>query len=252
MTSSHLTFSELTSSCNPLQSRPRSPRQLRMGSRAEQRCDTSFLSSLPCEIIAHIASFLPLGEPAYGLRITCKALARELRFQELLTVPIGAKSKQLPVPEHALLARWGKPGCARGLTYKQRVKLLSEAARGGHTAALAQLSHSTGCLVNEEVFRAAARAGQEEVCDWLLQQECPLGEEGGWVLAAAAEGGHTALCRELGAAGLRTLSYAGKLAALGGHAEVLDWLGLQQMQEPEGSDWPAELEGTAGELPGPW
>ncbi len=170
-----------------------------MGSRSKQRCDTSPFFSLPCEVIAHIASFLLPGEPAYSLRMTCRALACELSSKELLIIPIGVKRKQPPVPEHALLARWGKPGSARGLTYKQRIKLLSEAARGGHTAALAQLSRSTGCLVNEEVFRAAAGAGQEEVCDWLLQQECPiLGEEGGFVLSAAAEGGHTALCRKEG------------------------------------------------------
>lgn len=122
-----------------------------------------------------------------------------------MTVRMG--DKQPHVPLHALLARWGQPGSSRGLTYKQRVLLLIDAARNGDPGALEQLSHSTGCLRNEDVFHAAARTGQHDVCKWLLQQGCPLEREGALVQAVAADAGHTRLCAELVEAGLQPTLY---------------------------------------------
>lgn len=163
-------------------------------------------------------------ETACNLRPVCKAFALEVRSEELLTVPIG--TKRPPVPSHALLWRWGQPGSCRGLTYKQRVQLLSHAARGGDVDALQQLSHSTGCLVNEDVFRAAAHAGQEGVCEWLLGQEVPLKDDGVWVLAVAAEGGHMQLCEKLHRAGfqLHQYRYAMRLAARAGQSVLPAWV----------------------------
>ncbi len=95
-----------------------------MSSRAHTNCNITFLLQLPCDLVAHIASFLPPGEAAYSLRLSCKALG--LRSKELLIVPLG--DKKPPVPLHALLARWGQPVFSRGLTYKQRIRLLIDAA----------------------------------------------------------------------------------------------------------------------------
>ncbi len=177
---------------------------------------------LPPGIIAHVASFLPPGEAAYNLRVACKAFASDVSAKNLLTIPIG--DGRPPVLPHALLARWGRSGSSRGLTYKQRVQLLVDAARGGDVDALAQLSRATGCLVNEEVFRAAARAGQERVCDWLLEQECSLALDGGCVLAAAAEAGHTQLCKALHHAGFTVLDFGARLAARAGHGHTVSWV----------------------------
>lgn len=120
------------------------------------------LTTLPSDRLTHNASFLPPGEAAQSLRPACKVFARELRSPQLLTVPIG--KQRPPVPKHALLARWGQEGSSRGLTYKQRPQLSLDAARGGDAEALQRLALSTGCLVNEKVFRAAAHANQQEVC----------------------------------------------------------------------------------------
>ncbi len=182
----------------------------------------SILLSLPDGIIGRIASFLPLCEATCNLRPVCKAFAVEVRSEELLSIQIG--TKRSPVPSHALLWRWGQLGSCRGLTYKQRVQLLSDAARGGDVDALQQLSHSTGCLVNEEVFRAAARAGQEAVCDWLLGQEIPLKDNGAWVLAVAAEGGHMQLCEKLRRAGFQLHQYTMRLAARAGQGVLPAWV----------------------------
>lgn len=128
------------------------------------------------------------------------------------------------MPTCALLERWYRLGSCSGLTYKQRLQLLADAARCGDINALRRLSRSTGCLLNEEVFRAAARAGQEGVCEWLMQQDCPVEDDGAWVLAVAAEAGHTQLCEKLHDAGFSLVHNAGQLAARAGQAGVLDWL----------------------------
>ncbi len=190
--------------------------------------DSLLLTKLPSDVLAHIASFLPPGEAAYSLRPACKLFARE-RSPQLLKVPIGMQHP--PVASHALLARWGQEGSSRGLTYKQRLQLLLDAARGGDAEALQQLSLSTGCLVNEEVFRTAARADQQEVCSWLMKQDCDLADDGTWVLAAAAQAGHTELCRKLYGAGFRLPYYTSLLAARAGQGAVMEWLRYSKMSE---------------------
>ncbi len=192
-----------------------------MGGRVQLHQGFSLLLQLPDGIITRIAGFLPPREAAYNLRVACKAFALEVRSEELLSVPIG--KKRPPVPAHALLGRWGQLGSCRGLTYKQRVQLLVDAARGGDIKALQQLSHSTGCFLNEEVFRTAACAGQEAMCEWLLEQEVPLKDDGAWVLAAAVEAGQMQLCEKLYTAGFRLLYYTTLLAARTGYGDASAW-----------------------------
>lgn len=180
------------------------------------------LLELPYGVIAHVASFLPPGEAAYNLRPVCQAFSQAIRSKELLTIPIGEKKS--PVPSRALIHRWGRPGSSRSLTYKERVQLLADAARGGDVDALAQLSRSTGCLINEDVFRAAARADQAGVCEWLLKQDCPLRDEGVWVLAVAAEAGNSATCELLHDAGIPLTHHAVSMTARAGHADLAFWL----------------------------
>ncbi len=204
---------------------------------------------LPCGLLARIASFLPPGEAAYGLRTVCQAFARELYAPELLTITVGRKRS--PVSSIALVSRWGATGSCRGLTYKQRSQLLLDAAQGGSAKAVAQLSRSTGCLPNEDVFRAAARAGNEKVCEWLLGQDIELQDRGAWVLAVAVEAGHMALCQKLHNAGLRLDKHALRLALRAGRRAVFGWmrrqghvyeaspLELQQADMPD--DLPEEL-----------
>lgn len=128
--------------------------------------------------------------------------------------------------------RWGAAGSCRGLTYKKRFLLLLDAAQGGSAEAVAQLSRSTGCLPNEMLFHAAAHAGNVEVCEWLLGQDIELQGRGAWVLATAAEAGHTALCEKLHTAGFRLTTYAMRLALRNGRRAVLDWMqGQGQLYE---------------------
>ncbi len=184
----------------------------------------SLLLQLPRALLARIASFLPPGEAAYGLRTVCHAFARELPVYAPELLRITVSKKRPPVSSVALVSRWGATGSCRGLTYKQRFQLLLDAARGGSAKAVAQLSRSTGCLLNEKVFRAAAHAGNEEVCEWLLGQDIELQDRGAWVLAVAAEAGHTALCKKLYDAGLRLDTCALNLALRAGRPAVFNWM----------------------------
>ncbi len=204
---------------------------------ARPHAEQFLLLQLPCGLLARVASFLPPGEAVYGLRTVCKAFARELHAPDLLQITVGRKRPS--VSSIALVSRWGAPGSCRGLTYKQRFQLLLDAAQGGSAKAVAQLSRSTGCLPNEEVFRAAARAGNEEVCDWLLGQDVELQDRGAWVLAVAAEAGHTALCQKLHNAGLHLDAHAMRLALRAGRRAVYDWM---REQGPMHEASPLELQ----------
>ncbi len=219
------------------------------GNPSEHPPERNFLLQLPYGVIAHVASFLPPGEAAYNLRPVCKAIAQAVRSKELLTILIG--EKKLPVPSHALIQRWGRPGSSRGLTYKQRVQLLADAARGGDIDALVQLSRSTGCLVNEDVFRAAARADQAGVCEWLLKQECPLRDEGAWVLAVAAEAGNDAICELLHSAGLPAAHHAVSMAARAGHFDLAFWLS-QTVSSPAAAPEQLRRAGMPDDLQATW
>ncbi len=208
-------------------------------SRAENR--DSFLLRLPDQPLNHIARLLPPGEAAYNLRPVCKALARDISSKELLTVSVGNSRPAVPV--HALVGRWGKQGSCCVLTYKQRVQVLVEAARNGDVDALEQLSHSTGCLPNEDILRAAASTGHRDVCSWLLEGDCALRDMGAWVLAVAAENGHTSLCKRLYRAGFSlNYHYTGRLAARAGQEEVL----LKWLQYQSASSMPYANAGSVG------
>lgn len=65
-------------------------------------------------------------------------------------------ARNLLVPAHLLLARWGSPGPSRCLTLKQKQQLMRCAARCGILELLQPLESSLGCEVPKE---AAWRAG---------------------------------------------------------------------------------------------
>ncbi|GLC49653.1 hypothetical protein PLESTB_000271600 [Pleodorina starrii] len=97
------------------------------------------------------------------------------------------------------------------------------AARGGHRDACIWLE-DRGCPRDERAaVEDAARAGHTEIVRWKLPQFPGFS---GWVLVAAAGGGHRALCEEMVAAGPRPefIKAAVFEAVEGGHVELTDWL----------------------------
>ncbi len=156
------------------------------------------------------------------------------------------------MPKEIILARWGETGSCRGLTYKERMQLLVDAARQGDAEALQRLSRSLGCLPNEDVLRAAAAAGHGEACDWLLTQKCAMRDDGAWVLAVAAAAGHTEICDKLYRARLQLhKSYMARLAARAGQSDVLTRLGQRPWGHPI-ADETAERAGLPGDLQEAW
>jgi hypothetical protein len=95
------------------------------------------------------------------------------------------------------------------------------AALGAHLAALQHLN-SIGCNWNDKILCYAACGGSIAVVDWLLQQQgVGLTAE---AMVAAADGGHTAVCKHLRSIGCEWNTDACSQAAAGGHIELLTWL----------------------------
>ncbi|GFR44639.1 hypothetical protein Agub_g5928 [Astrephomene gubernaculifera] len=180
------------------------------------------------ELAERIVSFLPPNEVACTVRLINKAAAAQFRGPSHTTVQLSS-----PVPHHAFKQHWERPGAVRGMTFKQRWKLLWLAARSGSLPNLKVAFTATGLSASEYVLhhhhdrifveQAAADAGHLEMCQWLVQQGYTLEA----VAEAAARAGQRAICEwglAAGCAWSPELVYA---AVQGRDMGLLEWL-LQQ------------------------
>ncbi|PNH10613.1 Ankyrin repeat domain-containing protein, partial [Tetrabaena socialis] len=171
------------------------------------------------ELVQRYARSLSCNEVACALRLVNKAAAAQFRGPQDRTVRLS-----LPVPHHAFVQRWSGVGAMRGLTRAQRWRLVSSTARSGSITNLEVLLALEGhTCFGDGALRAAAGAGQLEVCRWLRQQGCPWDLDP-LTLGAAAEGGHQDVCEWLLASGCPWSEEAADKAARGGHVGLMDWL----------------------------
>ncbi|PNH05853.1 Ankyrin repeat domain-containing protein, partial [Tetrabaena socialis] len=176
------------------------------------------------EIVERFAVSLTSNEVACALRLVNKAAAAQFSAPQHTTVRLSQ-----PVPHHAFVRRWASPGAIRCLTRQQRLELPRLTARSGSIANLEVLLMRDDLppFLDHPVFRAAAAAGQLDMCVWLRGWGCPFLE--GDVLTAAAGAGQQAVCEWLLDNGCRnhwraTAAYS---AAKGGHVGLMDWLLLR-------------------------
>ncbi|PNH04515.1 Ankyrin repeat domain-containing protein, partial [Tetrabaena socialis] len=202
---------------------PASPPQQRQPAAATSDPSDIWHIWLP-EIVQRFAVSLTSNEVACALRLVNKATAAQFSAAQHTTVRLSQ-----PVPHHAFVRRWASPNAMRTLARQQRLELPCLTARSGSIANLEVLLARDDMppVLDHNVFRAAAAAGQLDMCAWLRQQGCP------WrvgLLAAAAGGGHRAVCEWLLANGCPDVGkYWGATvaAARGGHVDLMDWLLLR-------------------------
>ncbi len=151
-----------------------------------------FGRSLPADVEARIASFLPPNEVALNLRLTCKAAAAADHLTRKVRL-------SMPVPAPAFAARWGHKAAVQNLVLAQRRQLMCLTAASGVVENLALVASLVGCTLSADVLSAAAAAGQVEALRWLRLQGCPLAEK---ALESAAAAGQLEACRYLRAAGV--------------------------------------------------
>ncbi|PNH02498.1 hypothetical protein TSOC_011520 [Tetrabaena socialis] len=170
------------------------------------------------ELVQRYARCLSCNEVACALRLVNKAAAAQFRGPQDRTVRLS-----LPAPHRDFAQRWSGVDATRGLTLKQKWKLVRLTARSGSIANLVVLfaQEDCACYVDEQALEAAAGAGQLEVCRWLRQHGVPLR---GRALATTAEGGHRAVCEWLLTGGCPWVDSAAGNAAGGGHVGLMDWL----------------------------
>jgi hypothetical protein len=116
----------------------------------------------------------------------------------------------------------GAAGC--GLTEQ----IFAAAAEAGQLQMCKQL-RELGCAWQDDVLDAAARGGHTDVVLWLRQAGCPSG----YALSPAAAAGDCKLCQRLVAEGFPWLQFAAGSAAYGGHAELVRWFLAQREQDPQ-------------------
>ncbi len=221
-----------------------------------------WLLDLPENCIEHVVELLPANEVAGTLRLVTKGTAGKLDKPEHITVNVKKYDTTLGylpsiAPSHAVAARWGAPGAARGLTLQQRKGLLHCMARsGGDYSAVSSLAEALGCKVDVQVLKAAAGGGHVGLCTQLLEQLLPSLEKdrrSSKVVAAAAAGGHLEVVQLLAGAGLEVntdevcfvSSDPMASAAVGGHLHVCEWLAGNGW-DPKGSDNAFDLAATQG------
>ncbi|PNH01265.1 Ankyrin repeat domain-containing protein, partial [Tetrabaena socialis] len=176
------------------------------------------------ELVQRFAASLQPNEGVCTLRLVTKATAAQFRGPQHITVRLSQ-----PVPHHAFAWRWAGPDAVRNLARRQRLELPRLTARSGSIANLEVLLARDDWppVLSYDVFRAAAAAGQLDMCVWLRQQDCPWRKG---ILAAAAGGGHKAVCERLLANGCPKVDNhwgATAAAARGGHVGLMDWLLLR-------------------------
>ncbi|PNH03505.1 hypothetical protein TSOC_010436, partial [Tetrabaena socialis] len=177
------------------------------------------------EIVEHFARSLAPNEVAGTLRLINKATAAQFRGPQHTTVQLSQ-----PVPHHAFVWRWTGPGAMRCLTRKRRCELPCLTACSGVITNLEVLL-AQGDLppsMDDGIFKAAAAAGQLDVCIWLREQGYLVKEV--VAVAAAAGAGQQAVCEWLLANGCPEADWwkaAAASAAEGGHVGLMDWLLLR-------------------------
>ncbi|KXZ47029.1 hypothetical protein GPECTOR_38g266 [Gonium pectorale] len=189
---------------------------------------------LPLDVLERIASKLSPNEPAATLRLIDKA-ASQLRGPNYTTIRLSQ-----PVPPNVFATRWLAPGGMRGLTLRQRRRLVSLTAASGVMPNLEAAMQAAGVAPTYEVFEAAAAAGRLEPCQWLLGLGCERSEGPiRSVLAAAAGAGHHPVCDWLGALDWspNQVVEAAVAALRGGHAELADWLLLRFEVSESRASW---------------
>ncbi|KXZ47187.1 hypothetical protein GPECTOR_37g193 [Gonium pectorale] len=132
-----------------------------------------------------------------------------------------------PVPPRAFAAHWLIPGAVRGLTLERRQQLLSLTAASGVVANLEVAEKAAGCLLTNEVLKAAARAGQLDACVWLWEhgsRTVSARHECSNLLGSAASGGHLHVCEWLLSLGLAWETSGADAAARAGHVRLMEWL----------------------------
>ncbi|KAG2432629.1 hypothetical protein HXX76_008969 [Chlamydomonas incerta] len=155
------------------------------------------LEGLPAELLDRIAHYL--DDPntvACTLRLLSRTLAAHFRSHTAVRL-------SLPVPHHAFVRRFGSWSAVRSLPLAQRRQLLALTAASGSVANLRVVAGgpgvtralgTAGCAMTEEVFTAAAAAGQLRMCRELYELGCP------WIsgtVQAAARAGHGRVVRAL-------------------------------------------------------
>lgn len=205
------------------------------------------------DILDKIASKLHPNEVAVGLKLVDRSVCACLRQQyraplqlarELPTWLVASKLSSLNVSEFALadqpwpassmvsafLAHFGKPETWRGLTLRQRRRLLCCAASSGDAASLDLVLQHCGCHPPQPALIAAVLVGDVRACEKLLAAGC---EWSAAPLEAAMRAGQLDVCRLLVSAGCPlpgwpdrkdALGDLAATAARGGHERVLLWM----------------------------
>ncbi|PNH07013.1 hypothetical protein TSOC_006570 [Tetrabaena socialis] len=158
------------------------------------------------ELVDKYVEHLSSHDDVYELRLVNK----EIRgFIPKLTFPLSR-----PVPHRLFALRWGHPDALRGLTWAQRRALPVLVATSGDRANLrVLLDRGDLDVLSVTVLHAAARAGHVDVCQLLMDRNCPSKDAD----VEAAKAGQAAVC-DLFSSDPSRLAAA---AAAGGHMELM-------------------------------
>lgn len=134
----------------------------------------ALLATLPPEVLLRLTAYLPPNEVATSMRWSCHTMAALLGEPRHKVVQLSQ-----PVPPHAFVWKWGRPGAARSFPLSQRRRLLELTAASGCVANLAVLmggsgGDAAGCTPRPEVCEAAARAGSVPMLEHLWRLGCPF------------------------------------------------------------------------------
>ncbi|GLC46497.1 hypothetical protein PLESTB_000332900 [Pleodorina starrii] len=164
-------------------------------------------------IVGCIAHHLPANEVASTLRLIDKTTSQQFPHQKTLRL-------SLPSPIHVFRERWGRPGAFRALSYKQRLLLLCLTAASGSVANLEVALVNAGLDLRRELLRAAAAAGQLDICKVLRARGCFWGDS----LFAAAKAGHRHVCEWMLASGCPLDVFDVCSACCSAQEDLIQWL----------------------------
>ncbi|KXZ42674.1 hypothetical protein GPECTOR_125g507 [Gonium pectorale] len=175
------------------------------------------------ELAERIVGFVNRNEVATSFRLVCKATAAQLRGPEHTTIRLSQ-----PVPAHTFASHWLAPGATRGLTLKQRLKLVSLTAASGVVANLEVAAQAADCTLPYHIFVDIAATGHLESCKRVWEHGKRWSKPYD-ALAAAAGGGHAHVCEWLLSLDPSLWTWAvaessAPAAARGGHAALSEWL----------------------------
>ncbi|PNH10525.1 hypothetical protein TSOC_002732 [Tetrabaena socialis] len=158
------------------------------------------------ELVDKYVEHLSSHDDVYELRL----VNTEIRgFIPKLTFPLSR-----PAPHKLFALRWGHPDALRGLTWAQRRALPVLVATSGDRANLSVLLERGDVdVLSIAVFHAAARAGHVDVCQLLMDHNCPSKDAD----VEAAKAGQAAVCDLFRSDPIRLAA----AAAAGGHMELM-------------------------------